>query len=703
MCNYEKDRTEFSQIESSLLVNTQQKRMLEERVRELEVELNSHKKMKEVVDKKFNEVQHTCLKFQETETKLDKEISLLRQECSDTRQYSNQLQTECDKLMTDCSNKDSEISELKSQVALLEDECNTVLKQLMQTREAIVNESEEGNDSSAEILMLRQSLHIAAEKYDQLKNSMKEILAEKDLQYKELLAKVPPAMENPVNRQLDIEAFDAPVILIQLGYCTTKLYAYNTVDYILEQVYTCPTIIAQSKRPVSGGHSELVKNASFQADSMYQFYRDNGYFVGNDAEFCLLQHPDAGLRGLLQEIYILNRDGHLLNKTTDSSISINHVIQLVLYILQKGVGVNNLNKFQLIFTTKSIYNKTDFVNLAQILYLHLNAEKVCLLDEHYLSSALLNLHVKSYLVVDIGSYFTTVAPYYEGFILKNSIQQTSLGGETCTDMYEKMLHRQQIAYYSATTPFKRNSIARFVKEQSIFIVQDFEQSKKEYGTHYTIRAISPTYSLTYLLTHSLTYLLTHLLTRFLTQSGEFKQEKMTVIGMANSDEMSQSEVDSESITSAMSKARKAIAKSISLCIPESDTTATIHVDVERFYGGEVLFSPKLFFGDDAEAVTPITALLLSVIESIDQCVREEICSTIFITGGSACIPGMKERITRDITSHMVQLGVEKFNIYVDSNVARLETLSSRIATNQLDKGRVFLSTDYDSQGDEIFL
>lgn len=174
--------------------------------------------------------------------------------------------------------------------------------------------------------------------------------------------------------------------------------------------------------------------------------------------------------------------------------------------------------------------------------------------------------------------------------------------------------------------------------------------------------------------------------------------------MAKSDEMNllKSDVDSEAASSTMNKARKSITKSISLCIPESDTTATIHVDLERFYGGEVLFSPALFFGD-AEAIASIPALLLSVIESIDQCVREDICSTIFITGGSACIPGMKERISREITPHMVRLGVEKYSLCIDSNLARLETLSSKIATNQLDKGKVFFSKDYDSQGDEIFL
>jgi hypothetical protein len=60
-----------------------------------------------------------------------------------------------------------------------------------------------------------------------------------------------------------------------------------------------------------------------------------------------------------------------------------------------------------------------------------------------------------------------------------------------------MLHRQQIAYYSATTSSKRTSIARFVKEQSIFVVQDFEQSKIEYGTFFITR------SLTHSLTHPL--------------------------------------------------------------------------------------------------------------------------------------------------------------------------------------------------------
>jgi hypothetical protein len=485
-------------MESSILVNSQQKRMLEERVRDLEAEIASSKKLKEVMDKKYHEAQNSCLKFQEIETKLEKEIAKLQRDCADTQQYSNQLQRECDRLLTESSSKDGEISELKGQVTLLEDECNTVLKQLMQTRDAIVNESEDGNDSSAEILMLRKSLTIAAEKYDQLKNSMKEILAEKDLQYKELLARVPAEIEKPVALQLDIESADAPVVVIQLGYCSTKLYAYNTTDYILEQVYTCPTIIAQAKRPPSsGGSGELVKNASFQADSMYQFYRENGYFIGNDAEFCLLQHPDGALRGLLHEISILNRDGHLLNTCNGSPITVNHVIQLIQYVLQKGVGVGNLSKVQLVLATKAIYDRNDYLQLAQILYLYLNAERVCLLDECYLSSTLLDLRVKSYVVVDIGSHYTTIAPYYEGFILKNSVKQTSLGGETCTRLYEQMLHRQQIAYYSATTSSKRTSIARFVKEQSIFVVQDFEQSKIEYGTFFITR------SLTHSLTHPL--------------------------------------------------------------------------------------------------------------------------------------------------------------------------------------------------------
>ena len=153
---------------------------------------------------------------------------------------------------------------------------------------------------------------------------------------------------------------------------------------------------------------------------------------------------------------------------------------------------------------------------------------------------------------------------------------------------------------------------------------------------------------------------------------------------------------------ATSKARKSITKSISLCIPETATTATIHVDLERFYGGEVLFSPELFCDPGPEAVTSIPALLVAVIESIDPCVREEICSTILITGGSACIPGFKERLVRDIGPQMARLGIDAFNVIVDANSARLDTLSSRIATSQLDKGKIFHSRDYDSLGDEIF-
>jgi actin-related protein len=153
-----------------------------------------------------------------------------------------------------------------------------------------------------------------------------------------------------------------------------------------------------------------------------------------------------------------------------------------------ALQVDDLATVQVLFAFKMNYSEEAMKMLVDDLFDGLNATKVCLISEASLALSAINKTltpaVQSCLIIDIGATCTTVCPIYFGMILRNAMKVMSVGGESCTDMMEMLLdkHQQHLhPEYSSQIPRRRKQIARQVKHQTAFVVDNFENAVARYG------------------------------------------------------------------------------------------------------------------------------------------------------------------------------------------------------------------------------
>ena len=117
---------------------------------------------------------------------------------------------------------------------------------------------------------------------------------------------------------------------------------------------------------------ELVRGASTQSDIMYEIFRENGVFVGNDARYCCYEHPDTGLRGGLELKNVLEY-GKIINKTG--------FLLLLQHCLFRGLGIEDASNVQLLYAFKFSFSELDLSFLAECLFERLQCTSVCLINE----------------------------------------------------------------------------------------------------------------------------------------------------------------------------------------------------------------------------------------------------------------------------------------------------------------------------------
>jgi len=88
----------------------------------------------------------------------------------------------------------------------------------------------------------------------------------------------------------------------------------------------------------------------------------------------------------------------------------------------------------------------------------------------------------------------------------------------------------------------------------------------------------------------------------------------------------------------------------SYMLPDGET---LSVGVERFLAPEVLFNPSAV----GKESSPIDEVIVEAVSKCDIDLRRDLYSNIVLSGGSTMFPGLKERLTREI-SEMIPENVE---------------------------------------------
>lgn len=351
--------------------------------------------------------------------------------------------------------------------------------------------------------------------------------------------------------------------------------------------YSFPTVIAQVRNKNSNLF-DLVRGASNFASPMFEKFRKTGYFVGNDAWYCAFDHPDSALRGGLELLYPF------------ASKSENGLELLLGYCISLLEESGAINQPQLLISYKFSLIEEEITTLAYLTLESSHFQNLCLISEPIFT--MYNNSRHSALVVNIGSFQTTVTPVYESIAIRKCSTSTKIGGEHITDFLELLIDAQQIESYSSLLRRRRQFYSRLVKEKHSFVASSFSEAVEQYG--------------------------------------EFTFEYVKVLDTESGDDN-----HVKNLRSIKTKETPSILKREEFSLNSGEKLA-IEVDRELFYSSEILFSPELY--ELCQFEKSIVEIILQSIDLIDESVREEICKTILLTGKTSLLKGLVERLQTEV-------------------------------------------------------
>ncbi|CAL5374340.1 unnamed protein product [Camellia sinensis] len=238
------------------------------------------------------------------------------------------------------------------------------------------------------------------------------------------------------------------------------------------------------------------------------------------------------------------------------------------------------------------------------------------------------------LVVDSGGGSTTIAPVHDGYVLQKAVQSSPIGGEFLTDCLMKSL-----------------------ESKGLTVSHCFEILR---------RLIKPRYSFK----------------RKEIRPGEFQTVDLDLPNTTESYKLFSQRVIVSDIKECVCRAPdtpydESAYSNIPMTPYELPDGQTIEIGADRFKIPDVLFNPTLVqtipgMESSAETAASVRGLPQMVIESINKCdvdIRRELFSSILLSGGTASMQQLKERLEKDLLEESPQ-------------AARVKVLASGNATER---------------------
>lgn len=327
--------------------------------------------------------------------------------------------------------------------------------------------------------------------------------------------------------------------------------------------------------------------------------------------------------------------------------------QLVSHCILQSTGSDDAGDAQLLAVFPNTYDDTDITSLGQALFERVSARKVCFLSSPELLLSCANaraLHslglppVSTAIIVDIGAQQTRVSPIFEDFLLSKIAKVTPVGGEHITEFLALMLYSGKNDVFNGLLPRRAVELARKIKEQYAFVAEEsLSAAQARYGKFAVEKQ--------------------------LVMGKEFKEFRSRE-GAVGGGEASHCDDGNGKGASAPSGVQpvnderdrgraRDIRVSAESRLPDGSQLA-LELDIERFHCTEVLFDPTLFEG--CRQAAGLLETIVAVISEVDECARADLAGTIVIAGGSACLPGLAERIEVALQGMLRPVGLTQVRV-----------------------------------------
>ncbi|CAM9117623.1 unnamed protein product [Choristocarpus tenellus] len=212
--------------------------------------------------------------------------------------------------------------------------------------------------------------------------------------------------------------------------------------------------------------AEVVNGASSLAAPMYREFRDIGLFVGGDAWYCTMEHPDRGLRSKLKLSFPMEQG----LPTPDVERLWGHAYRLL---------KQSPDLAPLVLPYKPTATWEELWPMVWFLFSTLEVPAIRLISEATLAAKAAG--VRTGVVVDLGESGVYVSPVFEGCPLTESVRTHKVGGGCLTRYLEYMLLSRANEHFNQLIEPRRMDFARQVKEGSCFVSMDFAGEVRRAG------------------------------------------------------------------------------------------------------------------------------------------------------------------------------------------------------------------------------
>jgi len=226
-------------------------------------------------------------------------------------------------------------------------------------------------------------------------------------------------------------------------------------------------------------------------------------------------------------------------------------------------------------------------------------------------------NVVTALTIDLGEDTTRVVPIYEQMILEKGVETAALGGIDLTKYMAYMLLSRRNEVYSSLVERKMLEVARLIKESHAYVAADFNCERGRYGTFEREKIDVMKF-----------------------HRAQIATEESVVPGR-RLDMASVREPDGKSNTSRDGRGSVEVRQPL-----KNGEELVLSVGCERFHCGELFFRPKLF--PDIGQTTSVIDLVMKSLASVDKELWPLLLSHVLIAGQSSRLPGLVERITKEL-------------------------------------------------------
>jgi hypothetical protein len=345
-------------------------------------------------------------------------------------------------------------------------------------------------------------------------------------------------------------------------------------------------------RPRKGGGDtfELVHMASGMSAGMYARFRSEGVFVGGDAWFCCMDHPDAGLRAKLDLSWPVER-GHLVQGAMEdlSRLWSHAFAQMKL----------DSEVTPVILTYKPDLLPDEVCDMAEEMMEQFSVPALRMVNEATVIA--IAAQMSTGIVISIGQGTMYASPIFEGCCLTGSVQTAGVGGGDLDRYMDYMLLSRTTEGYNQMVERRRLNYARVIKEDQCYVAKDFDQEAR--------------------------------------RAGHFKRKSMKVFEGASINPKlakygSYSEDDDNDEPNEVVLQQK------------SGQEVVMMVGRERFHTPEILFQPEVW--EESTHSRGLVSLIAKAIMSCDTEIRPDLVHNIVLTGNCAKIPGLLPRLEREL-------------------------------------------------------